>query len=143
MDKKILLVEDDFSIRELYQRVLADTHYNVITADDGVEGLKAVNENNPDLILLDIMMPRMNGIDVLKELKANPKTAQIPVVLLSNLGQESVTNKAKELGAKAYIIKIKITPPELIQRIDEVFAEMAGEGSSTTSDAPPTPTIEG
>lgn len=113
--KKILLVEDELFIRELYERVLLQAGFEVISAADGMQGL-ALAHKKPDLILLDIMMPRLNGIELLKILKADKKTNQIPIIMLTNLGQESILNEALEYGAREYLIKIQLSPYEIVDR---------------------------
>lgn len=119
MDKgKILLVEDDLFLRELYEDVLKGEGYNVITADDGEAGLH-IGQSNPDakVMLLDIMLPKMHGIDVLKQLKANPATQKLPVVVLTNLTEDSVIQEALHVGAAGYLIKVKFTPPEVVAKV--------------------------
>lgn len=116
--KKILIIEDDFFIRELYERQLTKRGYIISTASDGPEGLVQVTQINPDLILLDIMLPKMNGMDLLGTLKSKPETKQIPVVLLTNLGQESVIKEGFKLGAEGYLIKSAYTPEQIIDEIE-------------------------
>lgn len=118
MKRKILLIEDDLFIRELYKQVLFETGYDILCAIDGEEGLKFAS-SKPDLILLDIMLPKLNGIDVLKKLKANRETMEIPVVLLTNLAQESIIKEAFEIGASGYLMKMKIEPYEIQNYINK------------------------
>jgi len=120
MTKKILLVEDEFSLGELYQMILIRAGYEVTWAKDGQEGIEKATAK-PDLILLDIMMPKMNGIEVLRHLKANEQTRALPVILLSNLAQEDVIKQAFELGANGYLLKIDMLPGELIRQISSFF----------------------
>lgn len=117
---KILLVEDDLFLRELYVDVLQREGYKVITADDGDVGLH-IGQSNPDakLMLLDIMLPKMHGVDVLKQLKANPATKMIPVVMLTNLTEETVIQEALHVGAAGYLVKVRFTPPEVVAKIKE------------------------
>jgi len=117
MSKKILIIEDDFFIRELYQRQLQKENYEVAVATDGAEGLVQVASQKPDLILLDIMLPRLNGLDLLRTLKSKPETANIPVILLTNLGQESVIKEGFTLGADGYLIKSAYTPSQIIEEV--------------------------
>ena len=114
---KILLIEDDFFLADIYQTKLSIEDFNVFVATDGAEGLSMAQENNPDLILLDIMLPKMDGLEVLKRLKASDKTASIPVILLSNLGQEYVVKGGLGLGAVDYLLKSDLTPREVIEKI--------------------------
>lgn len=119
MDKKrILLVEDELFIRELYERTLSQAGFIISTAVDGLEALE-LSKNKPDLILLDIMLPKMHGIDVLKRLKADVNTKNIPVVLITNLGQESIIKEAFSIGAQGYIMKMRLSPYEIVEKVKE------------------------
>lgn len=118
----ILLIEDEPDLRALYERVLTGANLHVTTAIDGQEGLiKAADM--PDLILLDIMMPKLTGIDVLKKLKSDEKTKNLAIVLLTNLGQESVIKQALEIGARGYLMKMRLSPYDLIERVKEFLAD--------------------
>lgn len=124
MPKKILIIEDDFFIRELYQRQLQKEQYEVVSASDGAEGLVQATQQKPDLILLDIMLPRLNGLDLLRTIKSKPETKDIPVILLTNLGQDSVIKEGFSLGAEGYLIKSAYTPSQIINEIKS-FLEKA------------------
>ncbi|MBI2036555.1 response regulator [Candidatus Microgenomates bacterium] len=130
MDKKkkyrILLVEDDLFIRELYERVLIKENFDVISAIDGEEGLEKA-ASVPDIILLDIMMPKFNGIEILKKLKAHPPTKNIPIVLLTNLGQESIVREALKNGARGYLMKMRLSPYDLAGKVREFLANPHGQ----------------
>jgi len=117
MHAKILLIEDDFFLADIYQTKLTVQNYEVVVAQDGLEGLKLAGETHPDLILLDIMLPKMDGLEVLKKLKADATTQNIPVILLSNLGQEFVVKGGMQLGAVDYLLKSDLTPREVIEKI--------------------------
>ncbi len=114
---RILLVEDDFFLSDIYQTKLAVEEYDVVVAQDGLEGLEKAQKENPDLILLDIMLPKMDGLEVLKKLKSEAITKNIPVILLSNLGQEFVVKGGMNLGAVDYLLKSDLTPREVIDKI--------------------------
>lgn len=116
--KKVLLVEDDYFISDLYTRSLEKAGFVVDYAKDGQEGLEK-SVNLPDIILLDIMMPKMNGLQVLEHLKKNPQTCNIPVLLLTNLGQSDVIKKAYNLGAQGYLMKVKLDIKNLINYVNE------------------------
>ncbi|MBI4040074.1 response regulator [Candidatus Daviesbacteria bacterium] len=118
--KKILLIEDDLFIRELYERTLGRAGYQVITAPDGEAGLTQAKDK-PDIILLDIMLPKINGINVLKKLKIDSDTKDIPVVLLTNLGQESIVKEAFKIGASGYLMKMHLTPYEVVSHVKDFF----------------------
>lgn len=115
----ILLIEDEVFISDLYKRILLQAGFNVLTALNGVDGVNMAGQHKPDLILLDIMMPRMHGIDVIKNLKNNPQTTIIPIVLLTNLGSEHIIKDAFALGAQGYFLKLKISPYDLIEKAKE------------------------
>ncbi|MFA4991282.1 MAG: response regulator [Candidatus Omnitrophota bacterium] len=103
--KKILLVDDEEDIIKLNMVRLIDSNYDVITAVDGKEALEKAETGRPDLILLDVMMPKMDGLQVLASLKKSQKTSSIPVIMLTALGEDAVLNKARVLGASDCIMK--------------------------------------
>lgn len=117
---KILLVEDDIFLRDIYVEILSQEGFTVLTADDGEVGLK-LGQDNPDakLMLLDIMLPKMHGIDLLKRLKSDPKSAGLPVVMLSNLTDTHVIQEALKAGAAGFLVKVKYTPPQVLEKVKE------------------------
>ena len=121
--QKILIIEDDFFVRDLYNRELIREGFTVSTAEDGAEGLLKVVEEKPDIILLDIMLPKMSGLDVLKTLKEKEETKNIPVVLLTNLGQDNIIRKGFTLGAVGYLIKAAYTPTQIIEEVKKFLRE--------------------
>lgn len=122
--KRILLIEDEFFIRDLYERYLSKNGYEVITAVDGEEGLNKAQNEKVDLILLDIMMPKMTGLEVLKKIKEDGALAKdTPVYLLTNLGQESIIKDAFKMGAEGYLLKAKMLPKQIVEEIKKVFGE--------------------
>ncbi|NCS32631.1 response regulator [bacterium] len=123
--EKILIIEDDFFIRELYERQFTKEGYIVLVAEDGPTGLVMASQELPQLILLDIMLPKLNGLDLLRTLKSKDETKGIPVILLTNLGQESVIKEGFELGAESYLIKSAYTPSQIIEEIKN-FLENRG-----------------
>lgn len=120
--KKILLVEDELFINDLYSRTIAQAGFEVLSAIDGAEGLEKAKQM-PDLILLDIMLPKLNGLEVLARLKADPVMKKIPVILLTNLGQEDVVTKAFQLGAQGYLMKMRILPTDIVKEINKFLAD--------------------
>ncbi len=116
---KLLVVDDDEYIRDLYEEVLKDADFDVDTAIDGKDGLEKITSGSYDLILLDIMMPKMDGVEVLRNLSENSKTNASKVVLLTNLAHDPVMKEALSLGAKAYLIKADMTPDQLVEKIKE------------------------
>ena len=123
--KRVLIVEDDFFVRDLYSRELSREGFEVSAAEDGAEGLLKAIEEKPDLILLDIMLPKMSGLDVLKTIKEKEEVKDIPVVLLTNLGQDSVIRKGFSLGAVGYLIKAAYTPTQIIEEVKKFLRESA------------------
>ena len=114
---KILLVEDDETLVEMYIMKFKEENLNLLVAKEGEAGLALAQKELPGLILLDIMMPKMDGFAVLTALKKSEKTKEIPVLMLSNLGQEADIAKGKALGAADYIVKSSMTPAELVAKI--------------------------
>ncbi len=121
MFKKILLIEDDRFLRELMSKKLLSLNYEVETAADGESGLVKINEVKPDVVLLDLILPGMNGFEVLEKSKANPETASIPVVILSNLGQAEDVEKGLKLGAADFLVKAHFTPQEIVNKLKNLL----------------------
>lgn len=119
--KSILLVEDDEFLAELYATKLNLEGFEVDLAGDGEKGLKMVKEKNPDLVLLDIVLPKMDGFEVLKEMKAGKITKNIPVILLTNLSQKDEVKRGLDLGADDYLIKAHFMPSEVIRKIKQAL----------------------
>ena len=113
--KKILLIEDDVMIRELYRTTLVNSQHIVEMAENSDEVFRKLQSVHPDIILLDVMLPGLSGLDILKELRTNPihGCQQTKIILLTNLAQRSVTDSAIESGADGYIIKSDILPTDL------------------------------
>jgi len=115
--KTILIIEDDKFLRELIARKLLEEDYEISEAIDGEEGIKKVKEEKPDLVLLDLILPGIDGFEVLSRMKEDPVLAQIPVIILSNLGQKDDVERGLKLGAVDYLIKAHFTPGEIIEKI--------------------------
>ena len=120
-EKKILIVEDDNFVAEVYFAKLTEMGYEAILAQNGEEGLAALKNNKADLILLDILMPVMNGVEMLEEIKKNEEWQNIPVILLTNVGEKESIQKVRNMGVKNYLIKSHFTPAEVIEKIETVF----------------------
>jgi len=119
--KSILLVDDDLTLREMYMERFKAEGFSVEMAKDGEEAIKMATENRPNIILLDIMMPKINGLDVLKKLKDLPETKDIPVIVLTALIQDRERQEAMDRGADDYIVKSETMPGEVIQKIHSVL----------------------
>lgn len=122
--KKVLWVEDDTFLSDLIARKLSAQGCTLAHATDGEEALTLIAEENPDIVLLDILLPGVDGYEVLKKLKADPKTKHIPVILLSNLGQRDEIAKGKMLGAARFLIKATVTLDEIMAEIHAVLKEV-------------------
>ena len=114
---RILLAEDDRFLRKAAEATLRQNGFTVLTAVDGEEALRLARAEAPDLVLLDLIMPKMQGFEVLRTLKQDPATAGIPVIVLSNLGQDSDVQRALEAGAAAYLIKANLPLHDLVLRV--------------------------
>ncbi len=121
--KNILLVEDDPFLVDIYTTKLRSSGFNVEVASDGSQAISKLKERQPDMVLLDIVLPRFDGWDVLKSLGENKTIKNTKVVVLSNLGQKSDIDKATRMGAIKYLIKAHYTPSEIIDEISELFEE--------------------
>lgn len=115
---KILLVEDEETLVKVLREKLEKKHFTVEVAADGEEALPAVKRFNPDLIILDIILPKKNGMDVLKELKKDSELKHIPVIMLSNLGEDENIKDALEIGAVDYLVKVQHPINEIIEVIN-------------------------
>lgn len=121
MVKKIVLIEDDIYIRRLYELGLKKAGFEVKSAENGKQGLELIESENPDLILLDVIMPELNGFEVLKQLHELDKIKKYQIVMLTNLGQEEDLKKALKLGAKDYIVKSDYTVSQVIKKIKKLL----------------------
>jgi DNA-binding response OmpR family regulator len=120
---KILLIEDDSFLVEMYTTKFELEGFEVISAEDGKKGLEMVKKEKPDIILLDILMPKMDGFAVLDALKKDEELADIPVILLTNLGQKDDVKKGFEKGAVGYLIKAHFMPSEVVDKIKKILKE--------------------
>jgi len=123
MPKKIVIIEDDKFLRELISKKLSDAGYEVLEAIDGEEGIKRVKESKPDLVLLDLILPGIDGFEVLSQIKQDPLFSDLPVIILSNLGQKEDVEKGLKLGAVDFLVKAHFTPGEIIEKIKKILRE--------------------
>jgi DNA-binding response OmpR family regulator len=121
MAKKILIVEDDKFLRELITKKLKDEGYETVGAGDGEEGLDKAKKESPDMVLLDLILPGIDGFEVLSKIKDDPALSSIPVVILSNLGQREEVEKGLKMGAVDYMIKAHFTPGEITEKVKTVL----------------------
>jgi DNA-binding response OmpR family regulator len=123
MDKKILFVEDEPSLQKAISEVLTQEGYKVLKAADGEEGLKVAQAEKPHLILLDLILPKKDGFEVLKELKADEKTKDIPVIVLTNLEGIGDVEKALSLGATTYLVKANYELEDVLKTVKSQLKE--------------------
>lgn len=123
MDKKIkiLLVEDDANLRSMYANLFKESNFDVIEAEDGLDGLDKATANIPDVIFTGIVMPKMDGFSMMEALKKNVTTANIPVLISSHMGREEDRQRANMLGARHFIIKGFTAPREVVGKVKEIF----------------------
>ncbi|MCD6148113.1 response regulator [bacterium] len=117
MGKKILIVEDEEILSDLLQKRLKKEGYDVLLARNGEEGLKMIKETEPDLVLLDIIMPKMSGFQVMEEMNKEENLKKIPVIIISNSGQPVEIGRAQRLGAKDWLIKTEFDPKEVLEKV--------------------------
>ncbi len=118
---RVLIVEDEQMLAEMYSTKFAMEGFEVAKALDGAAGLEQARAVNPDIILLDIIMPKLDGFAALKELKADANLKRTPVILLTNLGQEDDIRKGKQLGADDYFVKANHSPQEIVEKVRAVL----------------------
>ncbi len=120
--KKVMIVEDDRFLSFLLKSRLEKDGFTVEQVFDGEEAVQKLKQDVPDLIILDLIMPKVTGFEVLKTVSVTPELAKIPVVIVSNLAQDSDIEKARELGAKEYYVKVKVSIDDLVGRIKTLLA---------------------
>jgi DNA-binding response OmpR family regulator len=126
MDKgkaHILLVEDDVFLSNIYQKKFEMEGFKISTADNGEKGLADAKRKKPDIILLDVLLPKLDGFAVLEKLKEDPATKEIPVILLTNLGQKDDVEKGLESGAADYLIKAHFKPSEVVDKVKKILRQ--------------------
>ncbi len=119
---KVLLVEDDVALRDIYSARFMAEGYDVVTASDGEMALTQAVKEKPDLIILDVMMPKISGFDVLDILRATPETKDTKVIMMTALSQETDVDKGKSLGADEYLVKSQVTLTDVIDKAKAVLA---------------------
>jgi CheY-like chemotaxis protein len=133
---KVLIVEDDPLISRMYQKIFTFEKFEVEVASNGEEAISKVESFAPELVLLDVMMPKMNGLQVLETLKSNNGTKDIPIVMLTNLAGQQDAETALAKGAVKYIIKSEYEPKQVVDMVKEVLAGYSNSSAPTPSPLP-------
>jgi len=120
---KIMIVEDDSALRDIYSSRFQAEGYSVVTASDGEEALTVAVREKPNLIILDVMMPKISGFDALDILRATPETKDIKVIMMSALSQTADIERGKNLGADDYLVKSQVTLSEVVVRVKEILSK--------------------
>ncbi len=118
---KIAIIEDDQVINQMYRMKFEAAGFNVATASDGETGVAVVEKFIPDIILLDLQMPHMNGDEALAKIRAQAKTKTTPVIILTNLGEEEAPKNLRDLGIHSYIVKAELTPSQVVGRVKDAL----------------------
>ncbi len=117
LDIKVLIVEDDQFLSDLYKMQLQKEGFKVVQSFDGLDGLAKIDNESPSIVLLDLILPEVSGMEVLKKSKSRPQTSKVPIVILSNLRDEDKIKEALSLGAEGYIIKPTLTPKQIVEEL--------------------------
>ncbi|HBI17314.1 MAG: Two component transcriptional regulator, winged helix family [Candidatus Moranbacteria bacterium GW2011_GWF2_34_56] len=122
-NKRVLIIEDDLTLRNVLAEFLGSEGFLVGVASDGEEGINMIKSYNPDIVLLDIILPKKNGFEVLKEVRDNEGKLSVPFVLLTNLGSLDDIEKALELGATTYLVKGDYQVREIVEKVKEILSK--------------------
>ncbi len=136
----ILLVEDDVNIREIYSARFEAEGYTIVVAGDGEEALATAVREKPDLIISDVMMPKISGFDMLDILRSTPETKNVKVIMMTALGQEEDRQRGESLGSDRYFVKSQVTLDEVVQTVQELLGESASTGSNPDGSTAPNTT---
>lgn len=117
----IAIIEDDQVINQMYRMKFEAAGFEVVSASDGEAGVKVVQRANPDIILLDLQMPNMNGTEALQKIRHQPANANTPVIILTNLGEEEAPAELRRLGVDSYIVKANLTPSQVVAHVKETL----------------------
>lgn len=120
---KLLLVEDDEFLQKILLSKFLKEGFDVVAASDGEKAIEALRARPPQLVLLDLILPKMTGFDVLTDIRMKPETKNLPVIILSNLGQEEDIRRAKELGALDFLVKADISVNDVVRKVKELYAK--------------------
>lgn len=119
---KIAIIEDDQVINQMYRMKFEADGFDVATASNGESGIQTVKRVKPDIILLDLQMPHMNGAEALQEIRKQPANTDTPVIILTNLGEEEAPEELKKLNISGYIVKADLTPSQVVARVKQTLA---------------------
>jgi DNA-binding response OmpR family regulator len=119
--KKVCIVDDESSIREIYQIALEQAGYNVVTAVDGEDGLIVIEKEKPDIVLVDVMMPKINGLELIKTLRSSTTLPQKPIIVMTNVDNQEVMQEAGKLDTQFYLVKALFEPKKVVSIVDEVL----------------------
>jgi two-component system phosphate regulon response regulator PhoB len=136
-----MLVEDDFSLRDIYSARFQAEGYNLVTASDGEEALATAMREHPDLIVLDVMMPKISGFDVLDILRSTPETKDTKVIMMTALSQETDRQRGEALGVNKYLVKSQVTLEDVVATVKQVLGEAPNSpvsGPAAPGTIPPT-----
>lgn len=123
---KILIVDDEVAIAKIFDQALTQQGYDVVTATTGKEGEEKAVSQKPDLILLDQILPDINGNEILKNLRSQESTKSIPVAIISNFNHDNLVDEAMKLGASEYILKYQISPQDLVEKVKKMLVQKSG-----------------
>ena len=123
MAKSILLVEDDPFLIDIYTTKLKESGFAVEVASDGESALRKIKEKEPPLVILDIVLPQLDGWEILRQIKSDPKLKNIKIIILSNLGQKEEVEKGVSLGATKYLIKAHYTPSQVVEEVKQIYGK--------------------
>lgn len=121
--QNILLIEDDRFLIDIYTTKLKESGFSVEVVSDGELALSKIKEKNPDLVILDIVLPHLDGWEILRQIKSDPKLKKMKIIILSNLGQREEVEKGTDLGAVKYLIKANYTPSEVVAEVKQLLNE--------------------
>lgn len=124
--KKIAIIEDETAIRQMYAFKLKHSGFEVCEAEDGILGLALIKNEQPDLVLLDLLMPRMGGVDMLRELRATDWGENVPVLILTNISKDEAPRTLWHLNISDFIIKANSTPQKIVEHVEKILAKLEG-----------------
>lgn len=120
---KILLIEDDITLAQMYEKKFLKDGFRIVSAYDGLDGLKKTTSEKPDLVLLDIILPKLDGLALFKKMRSQTETFNTPVILLTNVGDEDAIYECFKLGAVDYLVKSAVTPQQVVSKVEGFLAE--------------------